>query len=946
MAITATSSATNDTNSANNSQSANVAALAADLASSLNLPANAPVGTTVNGTASFANVGANAAVNPTVTLQLSPGLVGVVINGGALGAGVYNASTGQVSFPSAPASLAAGNTLSVAISYTQPNSPVAITATSSATNDTNAANRTTTALVQPLFSDIAVNIAPIAASPAGSTTSAIITINNYGGATATFIASVTVNGLAQTQSFTLSPNGSLSYSVTVPVTTAGAIVSVAVGSATVPDSNLGNNTASAAVTALFADVTTSIILPINSQVGTTVAGTVVFTNSSAAGATATNTTGIVTLSNGQVITFDLANVAPGASITRTFNIVLPNAVTTAVLTGTSTVSTSTPESNTSNNSATANTIVLAPDSSVSGRVFIDTNRNRIYDNGDQLLPGYRVELIRVSGTVTTVVGTATTDISGNYFIGKQFPGTNYKVQFRDPAGNLLLGTPFNQTNLTANGNPSTGNNSLTSAISPGVTVTVAGFIDNVTLYAGDNAIQQNLPLDPNGIVYDSVTRLPIAGATVRLIGPAGFDPATHLLGGSNLLITSASGLYQFLFVNNPPSGLYTLEITPPNGYSAPNAVLGGVALPQGTLVVPQGITNVQPQTAAPSVGINGASSTGLLGTQYFLKLNFNFSSPGEVFNNHIPLDPASVQSLFIEKLADKGQAEIGDSVLYRIRVKNPNAFLVPLVKIVDKLPLGFKVIPGTSTLQLGTSTAVAMADNTIVGFPGPVLTFASASMAANSELVVTYRVRVGIGADKGTGVNTAQASDGAGTIKSLVARAAVRVTAGVFTTDACVFGKVYMYCNPDIKDKGVSGIPGVRMYLEDGTNITTDENGQYSLCGLRPITHVLKIDSNTAPLGASFGVTSSRNAGVGDSLFLDLKNGELHRADFREQTCSLSVIEQVQARRRTGLDGVQSADDVKSEPKGVQFNSDEHKPGRVPGFIGVQRSGASTGESK
>ena len=823
---------------------------------------------------------------------------------------------------------------------------MAITATSSATNDTNVGNRTSTASVQPLFSDIAISIAPIAASPAASTTSAIITINNYGGATATFIVNATVNGLAQTQSFTLPPSGSSSYTITVPVTTAGAIVSAVVGSITVPDSNLSNNSASAVVTALFADVTTSIILPINSQVGTTVAGTVVFTNSAMAGATATQTIGIITLSNGQVHTFDLANLAPGASITRTFNIVLPNAATTAVLTGTSTVSTSTPETNTTNNSATAQTMVLAPDSSVSGRVFLDINRNRIYDSGDQLLPGYRVELIRVSGTVTTVVGTATTDISGNYFINKQFPGGGYKVQFRDPAGNLLLGTPFNQTNLTANGNPSTGNNSLTSAVSPGATVTVAGFIDNVTLYAGDNAIQQNLPLDPNGIVYDSVTRLPIAGATVRLVGPAGFDPATHLLGGSNLLTTSASGLYQFLFVNNPPSGLYTLEITPPSGYNPPNAVLGGVALPQGTLAVPQGIINVQPQTTAPNVGTNGSSALGSSGTQYYLSLNFNFSAPGEVFNNHIPLDPASVQSLFIEKLADKGQAEIGDSVLYRIRVKNPNAFLVPLVKIVDKLPLGFKVIPGTSTLQQGTSTAVAMADSTIIGFPGPVLTFATASMAANSELVVTYRVRVGVGADKGTGVNTAQASDGAGTIKSLVARAAVRVTAGVFTTDACVFGKVYMHCNPDVQDKGVPGIPGVRLYLENGTSITTDENGQYSLCGLRPITHVLKIDSNTAPLGAIFGITSSRNAGDGDSLFLDLKNGELHRADFREQTCSPSVVEQVQARRRTGLGGVQSTDGVKSDSIGVQFNSDEHKPGRMPGFIGVQRSGATTVESK
>jgi hypothetical protein len=282
-------------------------------------------------------------------------------------------------------------------------------------------------------------------------------------------------------------------------------------------------------------------------------------------------------------------------------------------------------------------------------------------------------------------------------------------------------------------------------------------------------------------------------------------------------------------------------------------------------------------------------------------------------------------------------------VLYRVKVKNPNAFTVPLVKIFDKLPLGFKLIAGTSTLQQGTAAATLLADTTVAGFPGPALTFSAGNLAANSELVVTYRVRVGIGADKGTGVNTAQATDGSGTIKSLVARAVVRVKRGVFTTDACVFGKVYVGCDPDGRSKGEPGIPGVRLYLEDGANITTDENGQYSICGLRPITHVLKIDPTSAPRGARFGTTSSRNAGDGDSLFLDLKNGELHRADFRETSCLPGVLEQVQMRRRSG---VFYEPGTKGASNGAQFNSDQHKPGSVPISDGAHRGGVTTGGSK
>jgi large repetitive protein len=944
VSISATTNATNDTVPANNRQAISIAALATDMRVSLSAPVSAPVGTPVKATASFANIGANAAVNPTVTLQLSSGLSGVSVNSNVLGIGAYSADTGLVSFATPlPASLPAGASLSAAISYLQSSSPVGITATTSATNDTVPANNKIATVVQSLFSDIAVAIAPMAPTPAGNTTTGVITVSNLGGATASFLSSATVNGAPQTQHFTLAPNGVATYMVVVPVTTAGATVTAVVGSTTVPDSNPANNTASATVKPLFADVTTRIALPASAQVNTAVLGTVVFANSAIAGATAANTVGTVTLSNGQVMGYPVGDLAPGASAVRTFTVTIPDSVATSVLLGASTVATSTPETDANNNTATAAMTMLAPDSSVSGRVFIDANRNRIYDAGERVLPGYRVELIKTSGAVNTLVGSAVSDASGNYRIDKQYPATGYRLLFRDPAGNMVGGTPFNQAGATANGNPSTGSNSQSIAVSPANPEVVAGFIDNLTLYAGDNSIGQDLPLDPSGIVYDSVTRQPIAGATVRLVGPPGFDATKHLVGGSNPVTTGESGLYKFLFVNRPPSGVYTLEVTAPGGYLPQNAVLGGVTLPQGTLVVPPVATEVQPQGAAPALGVNGSNAIGLPGTQHFLSFKFNFDTRGEVLNNHLPLDPAGAQAIFIEKRADKTQAEIGDSVLYRIKLKNPNTFSVPLIKIFDRLPLGFKLIGGTSTLQQGAATAVPLADNTIAGFPGSALTFAAGNLAANSELVVTYRVRVGVGADKGTGVNTAQATDGSGTIKSLVARAVVRVKRGVFTTEACVFGKVYVGCDPDVRSKGEPGIPGVRLYLEDGTNITTDENGQYSICGLRPITHVLKIDPASTPRGARFGITSSRNAGDGDSLFLDLKNGELHRADFRETSCLPSVLEQVQMRRRSGVFYEPGA---KGESNAAQFNSNQHKPGSVPISDGAHRDGVTKGVSK
>ena len=96
------------------------------------------------------------------------------------------------------------------------------------------------------------------------------------------------------------------------------------------------------------------------------------------------------------------------------------------------------------------------------------------------------------------------------------------------------------------------------------------------------------------------------------------------------------------------------------------------------------------------------------------------------------------------------------------------------------------------------------------------------------------------------------------------------------------------------------GIPGVRLVMLDGTFIVTDAEGKYSICGVQSKTHVVKIDRTTLPKGSRMVPSSNRNAGVGDSLFVDLKGGELARADFIEGSCSPEVLDQVKARRAQG----------------------------------------------
>ncbi len=68
--------------------------------------------------------------------------------------------------------------------------------------------------------------------------------------------------------------------------------------------------------------------------------------------------------------------------------------------------------------------------------------------------------------------------------------------------------------------------------------------------------------------------------------------------------------------------------------------------------------------------------------------------------------------------------------------------------------------------------------------------------------------------------------------------------------------------------------------MENGSFVVTDPEGKYNFYGISAKTHVLKVDRTTLPIGTELIIQSNRNAGDAGSRFVDLKYGELHRADF------------------------------------------------------------------
>ncbi len=578
--------------------------------------------------------------------------------------------------------------------------------------------------------------------------------------------------------------------------------------------------------------------------------------------------------------------------------------------------------------------------SISGTVWYDIGGTpRVLDGGDRRLPNWRVEIY--SPTTGAVIATTTTAADGSYRVNDLIPGVPIAVRFRDPASNVVFGYPVNgETAPNSSGAACNEAAAIQGGTASSCVVRSPTTSLGVVLAPGQNLAQQSLPIDPNGVVYDATTRQPVPGSVVTLAPNgvcAGYDPNTSLVnvgsggytvnGSSTSMTVGVDGFYQFLFAPNaPPSCSFTLAVTPPTGYSFVSTAIPPAS---GSLSAPGAAGStyaVQPQATAPS-GAPGPATT------YYLTLTTG-SAGANVVHNHIPLDPAVPTALVLTKIGDKSVAEIGDSILYTVTLRQVSGPALGQVTVRDRLPAGFTLIRGTVRVN-----GVAAADP--AGGLGPTLAFNLGPIAVNGQITLNYRLRVGVGAQQGDGTNRAQGfgcgtpagcltpgtfTPIAGATPSNEGRHRVKVTGGVFTNQACVLGKVFVDCNNNhVQDPEELGIPGVRLYFEDGTFLVSDSEGKYSQCDMSPKTHVLKVDQLTLPRGSRLTTSSNRNLGDANSLIIDLKNGELHRADFVEGSCSNTVLEQVKARRSQGE--VRSVETEKKKGPALKFES---KPRSAP----------------
>ena len=142
-------------------------------------------------------------------------------------------------------------------------------------------------------------------------------------------------------------------------------------------------------------------------------------------------------------TFSLGTLTAGQSVTISIDTTVNFSAPDGALTNTATVSSSTPDPNTANNSGSATTTVTEIYSSVAGVVYVDPNNTGVYVSSDKVLAGVTVFLTGTNRLGNSVSLSTVTNSAGQYTFSNLVSG-NYNVS-NSPvagytAGKITLGT--------------------------------------------------------------------------------------------------------------------------------------------------------------------------------------------------------------------------------------------------------------------------------------------------------------------------------------------------------------------------------------------------------------------------------------------------------------------------------------------------------------------------
>ena len=245
---------------------------------------------------------------------------------------------------------------------------------------------------------------------------------------------------------------------------------------------------------------------------------------------------------------------------------------------------------------------------------------------------------------------------------------------------------------------------------------------------------------------------------------------------------------------------------------------------------------------------------------------------GSTISNETVVEAPGIADLAITKAADRGAAEPGDVVVYRLLITNPSSDRIAFpITVADELPLGLQLLEDSISTDPFEVTDFSVDGRSFT------LEFGTTALGPGDSLSVVYAALVTPDAIRGSGRNVAQAS-APGATSTATAQLAIRP--GILADCGTLVGRVFVDKNFDGEQQpGEPGVPNAVLFLDDGNRILTDPDGLFSVANVLAGNRVGTLDLSSLP-GYSLAPNLYRLSDNSQSRLVRLEPGGLARMNF------------------------------------------------------------------